>query len=244
MKNIGEQEPQHEETAAERVLKEKLAAAEARIAILEAENADLKIDSVTGLSTRRELDKRLAQSKEKIDGGREDGVEKEPSDETSILMLDIDNFKTVNDLYGHPNGDIILRAVADELRGIFRKEDNIVRYGGEEIAVILPKTDARRLINKFYDPETGRPRLTVKTTIMHEGKEEEVEVTLSGGLAAMGPDGDFRATLAEADKALYVAKNGVRKSDGTMITPPRDRITLYSKEEMEGQQGPATEPAV
>ena len=242
MKNIAEQEPQHEETAAELVLKEKLAAAEEKIATLEAEIADLKIDSVTGLPTRRELDKRLAQPREEIDGEQEDGAEKEkePSNETAILMLDIDNFKTVNDLYGHPNGDVVLRAVADKLREMFRKEDSIARYGGEEIAVILPKTDASRLINKFYDPKAGKPHLTVKTTIMHEGKEEEIEVTLSGGLAAMEPDGDFRATLAQADKALYAAKNGAREKDGTMIASPRDRIVLYSKEEMEDEQHPAT----
>jgi diguanylate cyclase (GGDEF)-like protein len=235
MKNIGEQEPQHEETAAELLLKEKLAIAEAKIVALEAEIADLKIDSVTGLPTRRELDKRLAQPREKIDGGQENSAEKEPSNETAILMLDIDNFKTVNDLYGHPNGDVVLRAVADKLREMFRKEDSIARYGGEEIAVILPKTDASRLINKFYDPKAGKPHLTVKTTIMHEGKEEEIEVTLSGGLAAMGPDGDFRATLAQADKALYVAKNGAREKDGTMVASPRDRIVLYSKEETESE---------
>ena len=63
MKNIGEQVPQHEEAAAELALKEKLAVAEAKIVALEAEIADLKIDSVTGLPTRRELDKRLAQPK-------------------------------------------------------------------------------------------------------------------------------------------------------------------------------------
>jgi diguanylate cyclase (GGDEF)-like protein len=196
---------------------------------LRTENEELKIDSVTGLPTRRELDKRIAKSrsKEKIDGGREGGPEKEPSNETAVLMLDIDNFKMVNDLYGHPNGDVILRAVADTLREVFRKEDVIMRYGGEEIAVILPKTDAGRLIHKFYDPETGKSRLPVKTTIIYKGKREEVEVTLSGGLAAVGPDGDLHAALAQADQALYAAKEDTQEKDGR-VTRGRDRILMYS----------------
>ena len=229
-KHFGAEGPRPEATAAE--LREQLETVIAENIALKTENAELKTDSVTGLPTRRELDKRVAESrsKEKMNGGQEGGPEKEPSNEAAVLMLDIDNFKIVNDLYGHPNGDIILRAVADELRGMFRKEDVIMRYGGEEIAVILPKADAKRLINKFYDSNMGKPHMTVKTTIIHKGKEEEIEVTLSGGLAAVGPDGDLHTALSQADKALYVAKNGIKANDGSMVVPERDRIVLYSPE--------------
>ncbi|HEY5220955.1 MAG TPA: GGDEF domain-containing protein [Candidatus Paceibacterota bacterium] len=241
-KRFGAEGPQPEATAEE--LKEQLEAALAENIALKAEIADLKIDSVTGLPTRRELDKRIAESrsKEKMNGGQEGGPEKELSNETAVLMLDIDNFKVVNDLYGHPNADIILRAVADKLREMFRKEDSVMRYGGEEIAVILQKTDAKRLIHKFYDSKAGKPRLTVKTTIIHKGKEEEVEVTLSGGLASFGPDGDLHTALTQADEALYVAKNGVKTKDGNMVTPERDRIVLYS-EDMGKEQASEMEPA-
>jgi len=243
MKHSMEQEPQSAEIIAQ--LEAKLAAAEAKIVALEAEVADLKIDSVTGLPTRRELDKRIAQSqsKEKIDGSQENGAEKEPSKETAVLMLDIDSFKIVNDLYGHPSGDAILRATADKLKEMFRKEDMVTRYGGEEIAIIMGKTDANRLINKFYDSDAGKPRLIVKTTIMYEGKEEEVEVTLSGGLATAGPEGDLQAAIDNADKALYVAKNGVREKNGTMVAGPRDRIVLYSKDMKKEESSDIKSPA-
>ena len=119
----------------------------------------------------------------------------------AIAMFDIDNFKSVNDTHGHPQGDLVLRRVADALRDTSRDADISARYGGEEMALILPHTDidgAYEIAERVRTAIAGMavPRLD------HQGW---LKVTASVGVAASF-DGDRETLVAAADEALYAAK--------------------------------------
>ncbi len=124
----------------------------------------------------------------------------------SMLVLDIDNFKIVNDAFGHDVGDEILKAVASHLKSSVRKTDLVARWGGEEFVVVFDKTDSEGIINKLYQKkdgeEVGRARVNVQTSI--EGKE--TTITLSGGVTDFNMDDDMGEVFKRADQALYEAK--------------------------------------
>jgi len=123
----------------------------------------------------------------------------------SLLMIDIDHFKQVNDAYGHPAGDAVLRAVCDAIaRTCKRKSDLVARYGGEEIAVVLADTvldDARALAR--------RVQAAVRSVRAGEGAAARA-VTVSIGAAQLRGGESLDEWLARADKALYAAKAGGR----------------------------------
>lgn len=118
-----------------------------------------------------------------------------------LIMLDIDNFKQVNDTYGHPQGDQVLQAVARVLREESREADWAARYGGEEMALILPHTD---LEGAYVIAERVRAAVAdLRIPVL--GADGLIEVTASLGVAST-TDPDKRALIAEADSALYQAK--------------------------------------
>ena len=118
-----------------------------------------------------------------------------------LIMLDIDNFKSVNDVYGHQQGDLVLRCVADALRATKRDVDVAARYGGEEMALILPHTD---LEGAYEMAERARMAIAAMEIPLIEG-EGTLRVTTSVGAAA-SLDGAKNDLIAAADAALYVAK--------------------------------------
>jgi diguanylate cyclase (GGDEF)-like protein len=118
-----------------------------------------------------------------------------------LIMLDIDNFKSVNDVYGHQQGDLVLRSVADALRETSRDVDVAARYGGEEMALILPHTD---LEGAFEMAERARMAIAAMEIPLLEG-EGCLRVTTSVG-AASSREGNKDELIAAADAALYVAK--------------------------------------
>jgi diguanylate cyclase (GGDEF)-like protein len=124
----------------------------------------------------------------------------------SIVLFDLDHFKRINDTYGHPGGDEVLKAVASTARTQLRTEDVFARYGGEEFAIILRGIDiqgARAMADRL--------RLTVsELRILHEGRE--IRVTLSGGCAAASEleTVSHTAFLGLADRRLYAAKHAGR----------------------------------
>ena len=122
-----------------------------------------------------------------------------------LVMLDIDDFKRVNDTYGHQQGDVVLSSVARALRDLSRDIDEPARYGGEEMAVILPQTDlegASQLAERMREAveELRVPRV--------DG-EGHLSVTASFGVASIPfSAGDKESLIAAADAALYRAKRG------------------------------------
>jgi diguanylate cyclase (GGDEF)-like protein len=116
-------------------------------------------------------------------------------------MLDLDDFKSINDTYGHQQGDVVLKQVARVLRDTSREPDLPARYGGEEMAVILPHTDlegASSISERLRTAIEGLriPRLDQDGTL---------RITASFGVAASA-EGDKDALIADADAALYTAK--------------------------------------
>jgi diguanylate cyclase (GGDEF)-like protein len=116
-------------------------------------------------------------------------------------MVVIDNFKQINDAYGHPQGDQVLQAVAQVVRDESREADWAARYGGEEMALILPHTD---LEGSYVIAERVRSAVAA-LRIPVLGANELIEVTASIGVAATA-DSDKSTLIAEADAALYRAK--------------------------------------
>lgn len=120
----------------------------------------------------------------------------------TLLLSDIDHFKLVNDTYGHPVGDEVLRRVAKVLQGESRQTDQVARYGGEEFAVIMESTDARGALQVA---ERIRQAVAAQVVATDRGP---LQVTLSGGLATFAADATERAALIKAaDEMLYQAKH-------------------------------------
>jgi len=125
----------------------------------------------------------------------------------SLLMMDIDYFKTYNDECGHPNGDKVLKKFAKIIQGNVREVDFPTRYGGEEFAVILPGTDKKSAV---IVAEKLR-KLVEQTAFPHVSKVPERKITISLGVASFPVDADGEDQLIElADKALYQAKRNGR----------------------------------
>jgi diguanylate cyclase (GGDEF)-like protein len=133
-----------------------------------------------------------------------------------LLMLDLDAFKPVNDLYGHPFGDLVLKRAGRVIRRSVRESDLACRFGGEEFAVILPETDR---LGAFAVAE--RVRRAIEKGFMERSiGGRAVAMTISGGIAAYPPDGSDAATLVtRADQALYLSK-----------TRGRNRVSIYFSE--------------
>jgi diguanylate cyclase (GGDEF)-like protein/putative nucleotidyltransferase with HDIG domain len=148
-----------------------------------------RIDELTGLFNRRHFEERL---KEEI------ARHSRYSDIFSIFLLDLDNFKTYNDIYGHPSGDILLNQAGKIISSSVRSADQAFRYGGDEFVVILPHTT-------MDDAWVVADR--VRQAIAEEMEKREIDITCSIGLASHPSDGVISGELITvADTALYFAK--------------------------------------
>lgn len=158
---------------------------------------DTSRDALTGAYNRRALDSE----------GKQLYQDTLASDRpVSVLMLDIDHFKQVNDLYGHAAGDVVLARFAQVVSAQVRGTDFVARYGGEEFAIILPNAPlapAMRLAEKM--------RQAVHEMEIQHG-ERKLKVTTSVGVTSSfpGDDPNFADTIARADKNLYRAKRNGR----------------------------------
>lgn len=149
-------------------------------------------DELTGLINRREFFTLAAHEEERAK--REGHV-------VSVMMVDADYFKKVNDTYGHAAGDDVLRDLADNCRNIFRKTDVVGRYGGEEFAVMLPGAEER--MAKII---AERLRSSIEASTVKSG-DDEINYTVSIGIScASGKDVRIEELLDRADRALYTAK--------------------------------------
>ncbi len=153
-------------------------------------------DGLTGLFNRRYFDDALQGEMNRVQ--RYEGC-------FSVFFIDLDNFKKLNDTYGHQAGDLTLKVVADILQTMKRTEDTACRYGGEELVLILPETEK---MNALVIAE--RIRKKVEETVL-EFEGTTFNVTLSGGIASYPADGKEAQELVHAaDVALYQAKEGGR----------------------------------
>lgn len=158
-------------------------------------------DELTGLYNRRYLVRYLATVEDR-----------EQSRPVSILLLDLDNFKDCNDRFGHHTGDQILREAAKVLRQTVRQHDVVIRYGGDEFAVVLPDADldeAREVARRIWQA-VGRHRFS-----------EGFALTISIGASAYPePSASAETLLRDADRALYQAKAGGRNEVATYSYGP------------------------
>ena len=153
-------------------------------------------DGLTGLSNRRTFTSTLEARLKEAQRYRRP---------LSLLLLDIDHFKKVNDTWGHPAGDAVLQGVAGIAQNQARETDLVARYGGEEMALILPETDVKGAL-----AIAERVRKAVEGA-RHPTEQGAVQVTISVGVATFPMAGEDPAALLEScDKALYRAKQGGR----------------------------------
>ena len=172
---------------------------------LRARNAELdqiaRSDPLTGLANRRHLDEQLAVHAASAERHRH---------ELSVAVIDIDNFKSVNDTFGHSAGDTVLREVARRLATSARVEDVVGRWGGEEFIVILPHcgVDDAAVVSE-------RIRQAVEATPIRSEDGISIPVTVSVGCAAAAGD----RVIERADAALYAAKKGGRNRTVVLESP-------------------------
>lgn len=180
-------------------------------------------DFLTGLLNRRGFEDAFENELERVPRG---------SRPLSLLVIDIDHFKEVNDRFGHHVGDDVLERVALALDGVGRRIDTTARTGGEEFAMVLPDTDAR---SAYVVGE--RVRAAVRAAV------ERVPplVTISVGLATFPEDGrDAQALMRASDQALYSAKRLGR--DRVVVYSP-DLATVLTRAETQGDDRAASELA-
>ncbi len=150
-------------------------------------------DQLTGLLNRREFDRILGEERERAlrFGHR-----------ISLVMIDIDHFKSVNDTHGHPVGDVVLREVARRVAAQVRSVDRAVRFGGEEFALILVLTDLAAAVEV-----ASRVCRVIAAEPILAGDTLALQVTASAGVAVLPDDARNELPLvAAADKALYASK--------------------------------------
>jgi diguanylate cyclase (GGDEF)-like protein len=168
-------------------------------------------DGLTGIYNRRAFETILAHEMNEIERNTGKNLELLEQNDYSLLMLDLDNFKKLNDTRGHKAGDDLLRKLGKTLKQNLRKSDVPARYGGEEFVVLLPKTNpegaklvAEKILASIRD-----------ISLEFDGPEDPYKPTASIGVYSVSQDAskseDFRKHLEhavhKADQALYSAKN-------------------------------------
>jgi len=153
-------------------------------------------DELTGLSNRRAFLRRL-----------DDEIDRAQRDKTplTVALIDLDHFKEVNDKYGHPVGDEMLRTYAKDILSIFRRYDMVARYGGEEFAVLLPNTEKEGAVRAF-----NKIRKKTRETFFINAGDAILVSTFSAGLAIYNPGESLDSLIERADKALFKAKRAGR----------------------------------
>ena len=171
---------------------------EARVRGLEGElrrlSDEVSTDALTRVANRRGLATAFEQETARV---LREGVDQAP---LAVGLIDIDNFKKLNDSLGHAAGDVALQSLAARVKEWLRPVDHIARFGGEEFVLLLPATP----VDEAQQVMTRLQRRLSASLFMHDGKE--VFVTFSAGVTAWRPGEAVDAALARADEGLYEAK--------------------------------------
>lgn len=173
---------------------------------LELERANRKLeelsttDGLTGLKNRRHFNEAFALECKRTSRS---------GDQLSVILIDIDHFKNINDSYGHLLGDECIKAVADAIaRAAFRQTDTKCRYGGEEFVVLMPSTPAEGALRVAGNIQEAIRALEIP----HQGKKLAVTASLGVATVASEHEDAVRDVLAQADQALYQAKASGRNA--------------------------------
>jgi len=168
------------------------------------------VDALTGLFNRRHFDQSLAAAIAHA---------LRHAEPLCLIMADIDRFKRVNDLHGHLAGDVVLKTLGGAMAELVRRDDILVRFGGEEFAMILPATTIDEAVLC-----AERMRQAVDTLSVPIGEQAPIHVTLSLGVASFLWDETTDSLIAAADAALYRAKqlgrNRVEVRPESNVNPP------------------------
>lgn len=166
------------------------------------------MDPLSGLFNRRYFYERL---EEELDRARRHNTT------VALLMIDIDNFKGINDRFGHLAGDLVIRGVGDILKRSVRKFDLCTRFGGEEFAIVMPGSGPENSA-----PVAERIRQRIEAFRTNESELADLRVTASIGMS-VSHGASARELIANADQALYQAKREGKNRLVTLIPPPQDR---------------------
>lgn len=149
-------------------------------------------DGLTGLLNRRAFDQTLAKV-----------IEQSEPEQACLSMLDIDHFKKINDTYGHTIGDNVIKFVASLMKQYAEEHHHVARYGGEELAIIMPNTPKEKAIEI-----SENIRLAMENSHLKRKSDNQLlgKITLSIGIAKLEDNDDPDSFLVRADKALYQAK--------------------------------------
>lgn len=171
-----------------------------------------RTDALTGIANRRAFFDLL---------GVEFRRSRRYARELSVMMLDLDHFKVVNDRWGHPFGDHVLRLTAETVRLNVRESDFLGRYGGEEFALALPETGTEQAVVVAEKLREAIEALEVRTEDVPPAGEPPVRITISIGIASIPveDDQDEFELIRRADQALYEAKR-----------TGRNRVTVFTKD--------------
>ena len=176
--------------------------------LVEVKAAEARTDVLTGLANRRAFDDKVAACFEEFQRSRRP---------FALILGDIDHFKNFNDAHGHQTGDEVLRGTARVLSESARGSDFVARYGGEEIAIVLPGTGADDAIAALE-----RARQAVESACFH-APNGELKVTMSFGAAELLRGEEASSLIRRADAALYAAKEAGRNRgfwhDGQKVCP-------------------------
>jgi diguanylate cyclase len=188
--------------ATNRALEDRLSLSKSEISglqqSLEAIRAESLTDPLTGLGNRKYFDRMIEMAVQTALAN---------SQPLSLLMFDIDHFKSFNDSYGHLTGDQVLRLVGMSLKHVIKGQDITARYGGEEFAVMLPNTALRQALTV-----ADHIRRAVMAKELKKKSTGEIlgRVTISVGVSMLKPGDDTDALIERADACLYAAKRNGR----------------------------------
>jgi len=174
---------------------------------LERVRREAMTDSLTGLANRKSFDEQIARLKSDCD--RQGKI-------FTLLMMDIDHFKSFNDNFGHQVGDQVLRLVARTLVDGVKGRDIAARYGGEEFAIILPETNLNAGVAVA---DNLRKAIATKEVVNRSTGEQLGRITISVGVAQFYNEEEIESIIERADAALYTAKHNGRNQVAAAPTP-------------------------
>ena len=160
------------------------------------------LDPLTNLMNRRIMMTRIEEEKERVDRG---------GALFSLIMIDVDNFKQINDEYGHDGGDFVLVTLAEKIKLGLRKKDLVSRWGGDEFLIVLPETE---LSNCTIVAEKIRSRIVNAPFIYHE---INIPVTITLGISECDKNNGIVGCIRKADLSLYDGKQNGKNRVGQIV---------------------------